>query len=389
MRDVVGSVRAGFYAALLPRGLVWGLAGATASCALVVLLARVFAFPVPHGALALGVAGGALVGLLFAARGVPSRKACRVLADDFSHAGGLLLVADLPGAQLWPKPDVAEVPLPPRRLKRPLWALAGAFALCLAAAYVPLPQPGASQPVVPLALIDAEEAKIEQLAEEAELSAAELEEVREEVRRIVEAAPDAGAAETVDALDRVAERLRLGAAISQAASRRAAAPRTTYPTAAESAALQQALSETLAQSPASNDITEGQGQCEGSGEGEGGTSGEGAEGNGEGDGEGTGSGAATRGPGAAVISWTDPTGLGASKLKDISREADPTKDESTRIGEALDEWDESTTPAATAAPPRKGGLPARASGTGPAPTRVLPRHRAAVRRYFLTERNEP
>lgn len=384
MSDVVGKVRRGFCWALLPRGAVYGLAGALLPCAVLILSVRILDFAVPLWTYPAGAALGVLIGLAVSARNVPSRAACRALADDVTHAGGLLLVADLPGADLWPKPTSAAVPLPPRRLKRPLQALAVSAALCLAAAFVPLPKPSAPPPAVPLALMDAAEAEIERLAEEADLSAEELEEVRAEVQRIVEAAPTAGAAETLDALNRVADRLRLGESLAREAARRAAEPRTAYPSAAESAALQQELSETLAQSPASDDITQGQNSGQDPGDGEGGSSGPG---DGDGQGEEPGSGGADRGPGAAVISWTDPTGLGASTLKDISREADPTRDESTRIGEVEDEWDAPAAPASDrrAAP----GLSApRTTGTGASAQRVLPRHRDAVRRYFSTERND-
>lgn len=374
-------VRIGFCAALLPRGAVWGLAAALVPCAVVILSARLLERPVPFVWGVAVAALGACVGLAWAARGVPSREACRALADDAAHAGGLILVADLPGADLWPRPNADALPRPPCRLKRPLFALGVSAALCLAAACVPLPRASAPQSLVPQALMEAEEEEIEQLAEEADLSAEELEEVREEVRRIVEAAPGVGAAETVDALNRVADRLRYGEALARDAARRAAEPRTARLSAAESAALQQALSETLAQSPSSDDVTE---NGTGEGDGEGGTS---QPGDGEGEGDRPGSGGATRGPGAAVISWTDPVGLGASRLKDISREADPTKDESTRIGEAADEWD-SVAPAAPRGPATCLAAP-RTTGAGHAVQRVLPRHRAAVRRYFSTERNEP
>lgn len=385
MNDVVGTVRGGFFAARLPRGAVYGLAWALLPCAAALLLLRLAGAAATWPPFLAVAAVGTLAGLLAAARGVPSRAACRALADDAAHAGGLILVEELPGAADWPRPAAADVPLPPRRLKRPLLFLALAAALCLAAGFAPLPQAGAApQPVVPVALIDAAEEEIERLAEEAELSAEELEEVRAEVRRIVAAAPEAGAAETVDALNRVADRLRFGTALARDAERRAAEPRRAALSAAESAALQQALSETLAQSPSSDDVTAGPGQ--GDGEGEGGSSGDG-EGEGEGEDGNPGSGGATRGPGAAIISWTDPVGMGASKPKDISREADPTRDESTRIGEAADEWDASA-PAAPAGPATGLSAP-RTTGAGRAVRRVLPRHREAVRRYFSTERNEP
>lgn len=372
MRDVVRQVRLGFCAALLPRGAVWGLAAALVPCAVLLFVSRCLHRPLPSVALLVLLAVGILVGLLVAARGVPSRKSCRALADDVTHAGGLILVADCPGADLWPRPATADVPLPPHRLKRPALALASAAVACLLAATVPLPKPAETGSTVPLQLMDAAEAEIERLAEEAELSAEELEEVRAEVQRIVEAAPNAGAADTLDAFNRVADRLRYGEALAQDAARRASEPRTAQLTAAESAALQQELSEMLANSPSGEGEGEGQGQGEGQGEGEG---------------VGPGSGGANRGRADAIISWTDPVGLGDSKLKDISREADPTKDESTRIGEALDEWDPATAPAARGTGT---GLAApRATGAGSAVQRILPRHRDAVRRYFSTERNEP
>ena len=383
MSDIVGKVRAGYFAARQPRGAVCGLAWALLPCAAALLVLRLAGAAATWPPFLAAAAVGILVGLLAAVRGVPARAACRALADDAAHAGGLILVEDLPGAASWPRPTAANVPPPPRRLKRPLLFLALAAALCLAAGFAPLPQAAAApQPVVPVALIDAAEEEIERLAEEAELSAEELEEVREEVRRIVAAAPEAGAAETVDALARVADRLRFGTALARDAERRATEPRTAALSAAESEALQQALSETLAQSPSSDDVTAGPGQ--GDGEGEGGSSGEGE---GESEGENPGSGGTSRGPGAAIISWTDPVGMGASKLKDISREADPTKDESTRIGEAADEWDTSA-PAAPAGPATGLSAP-RTTGAGSAVRRVLPRHREAVRRYFSTERNKP
>ena len=382
MSDVVSQVRAGYFAALLPRGAVCGLAGALLPCAPALLVLRLCGAAIPWAPFLALAAAGTLAGLCVAARGVPARAACRALADDAAHAGGLLLVAGLPGADLWPRPAAASVPLPPRRLKRPLLFLALAAALCLAAGFAPLPQAAAApQPVVPVALIDAAEEEIERLAEEAELSAEELEEVREEVRRIVASAPQAGAAETVDALGRVADRLRFGTALAREAARRATEPRTAALSAEESAALQEALSETLAQSPSSEDVTA---NGEGDGEGEGGCSGEGP---GDGEDGAPGAGGASRGPGAAIISWTDPTGLGASKLKDISREADPTADDSTRIGEAADEWD-AAAPAAPAGPATGLSAP-RTTGAGSAVRRVLPRHREAVRRYFSTERNNP
>ena len=111
---------------LLAGGVLRGFAVGAALAACGLLVARAFLSPLPPAALYVFAAVPLCI-VVFALRALsraPSRAKCLALVEDASHAGGLILAKDVPGADAWPRPEPA-VPAVPSTWRR---ALPGAIA---------------------------------------------------------------------------------------------------------------------------------------------------------------------------------------------------------------------------------------------------------------------
>ena len=140
---------------LLARGALRGVAIGAAVAACGLLAARAFLSPLPPAAFAMFTAVPicALACALFALRRAPSRAMCLALVEDASHAGGLILSKDVPGAEKWPRP-VPTAPYVPSTWRRAIPGALAALAALAAVAAAPddwfaagAPQPPA--PAVP------------------------------------------------------------------------------------------------------------------------------------------------------------------------------------------------------------------------------------------------
>lgn len=212
-KDIILATRQAYRRSLVADGLVAGLTGGAAFAAAVLLLLRAFLSPLPPQALVTLVAlpVGALAGALVCLRRTPSPAQCAALAEEASHAGGLLLVTDLPGAEAWSVPS-AVIPEPPSHLRRPLvrCVLAGlalsavllAPARWFAAAQPPTPRPALANLTTEL------KNELDQLADEEKISEEDLETIREELARVEEAADPTDPAPTLDALERLQDRVK-------------------------------------------------------------------------------------------------------------------------------------------------------------------------------------
>lgn len=361
-------------------GLLWG--GLAAAAAL--LAARVFA-----GAPAVCLASiallplGALVGAIVALRRTPSEAALAALTDDASHAGGLVLVQDLPGSDRWPRPAVTA-PVVPCALLRPAIRLVFP-ALALTVAFLAPANWFESNTTAPTVFPDVMAPIRNELAEiraEELLPPAEIEAVETELRRIEAAANPLKPGETLDAVDRLAERLNALLDLNEATVRRLTADSRELAAFANADKLAEQFKEMLASAPSSEDTMKDYRVCHsGQGEGEGGGEGEGEDEDGK-----PGSGAATRGRGDAPMDWTKQSEMLDSEFKDQARAAKSAKGRDVvKLGESVDDDD----PVRHAV--RTGGgvsTEVRGRATGVSVSRsVLPRHRTAVKRFFEPERN--
>lgn len=381
------------------KGLFWGgFASAAVLLALRVGTGRLpdFAANVPPAAAFVLIPLCALVGALAALRRMPSEAVLAALTDDSSHAGGFVLVADLPGADAWPKPEVIapEVRIswlrPLLRLVFPALALVAALAVPTrwfeSAAPVESAFPDVTAPL---------RNELAEIREEELLPPDDIESVEEELRRIEAAADPLKPAETLDAVDRLAARLNALLDLNEATVKRLTADREQLAALANAEDLAEQFKKMLESAPSSEDTMKdyqvcdccgGKGckQCCGCGEGEG--EGEG-EGDGDGDGDKPGSGAATRGRGDAPMDWTKQSEMQGAGFKDRARETNNARGNGiAKTGESISEDD----PTEHAVRTGGGGL-TEVSGrsTGVSVTRpVLPRHRATVRRFFEPERKK-
>ena len=92
---------------LLAGGALRGFAIGAVVAACGLLAARAFLSPLPPAAFAVFAAVPVCIvacALRSLAR-APSRKRCLALVEDASHAGGLILAKDIPGAEKWPRPS--------------------------------------------------------------------------------------------------------------------------------------------------------------------------------------------------------------------------------------------------------------------------------------------
>ena len=355
--------------------LIGGLCGCFVSAATVLAL-RALLHPTPAWtpvALAL-IPLGSLAGALLALRRTPSRDACAALTEDATHAGGLLLVEGLPGADAWkrpaPAPVAAEVPV---RIRRHLLKSVLAVVALIIAFIVPASWFASAAPSTPRAFPDITadiRNEIEDIREEESLEPETIEELAEELKRIEAAADPSDPGTAIDAAERLRERVAALLELNSETLKRvvqdsdALARIANDPEAAEE--FQKMLNESCAGSCPNGEERPG---CEGVGEG-------------EGEGEGTGS--PERGRGDAEMSWTDPSDLGESKYNDSTKELKPSKNaEEGKLGESISQED----PTAKGEAARRGAaaIGGRSAGTSIKRT-VAPRHRGTVKRFFETER---
>ena len=377
---------------LLAGGILRGLAFGSAAAACGLLVARAFLSPLPPAALAVFSAVPLCIAAcaLRALARVPSRAKCLALVENASHAGGLILAKDLPGANLWPRPEptAPEVPSTWRR------ALPGAIVSLVALAAVSAAPDGwfaagASQPPAPTFPDVTAEIRNElaELKEAETLAPEEIEALQEELARIEKAADPSAPGETLDAVNAVREKLDALLDIDAQAAKHLLPEFSSFASLATNPKGEEQLKKMLEESSAGKcsncgkQLGEGEDECDGNcGHGEG----DGEEG--YGDGEGPGSGGISRGPGDAPLRFGDEAELGTSKLKDRAEAAELT-DRSTevKIGESIS--DEDPTRNAPAPSAAKRGIGGRDSGTS-VNNAVLPRHRGTVKRFFETERKQ-
>lgn len=320
---------------------------------------------------------GTLLGALIALRRSPSRAVCRARLEDASRAGGLFLVSDYPNASTWPRPKpnlraaIRVSPIIPRRILALLYGLA--LFLPLALLYPHHAVSAAKNSTVPTELLEELQTEITELMEEAPLEPEEVEVVRTEVQAQIAQVDQVGAAETVDALNRLATRLKQVSATAVQAERLNSRQMNLSATEAEKAALD--LADALRKCPTyrscRSTCTNGCACCNSCGEN--GTSGTNESG------ESVGSGGVDRGRADAPLTWGDEVALAQSAYRDEARDSVPIWDDATKVGEAMDTWESpaASTPQTPSAQPLS-----HAFGVGATPARILPRHRHAVKTYF-------
>jgi len=374
MAGTCDPTRRAYRRALAAEGALLGalLGGACAAAA--VLAVRALAHPAPAWtpALALAIPLASLAGAFLNLRRTPSRGACAALTEDATHAGGLLLVGDLPGAEAWPRPApvAAEVP---GRLRRHLQkcipvAAALAFAFAAPAGWFAAATPPAAPRAFPDVTADLRNA-LDDIREEELLDPETAEELAEELKRIEASADPSDPGAALDAADRLRERMAALLELNDASLKRVAKDKDALARVAEDPEAAQEFEKMLEESCA--------GSCP-NGEERPGAPGEGEE-------RGVGAGAPERGRGDAEMSWGNPAQLGDSTYKDRPTEAKPGENpDEEKVGESISQEDPTANAplaerGASAAP---GGRPAGASVS----RNVAPRHRGTVKRFFETER---
>ncbi len=368
--------RRAFTCALAAEGaLLGGLWGCLAAAATTLAL-RALLHPAPAWTpLSLVVIPiSALLGSLLALRRVPSRDACAALTEDATHAGGLLLVKDLPGADAWshPAPIAAEVPIPYRRH---ILKFIPAIAAVVFAFVAPASWFAAAAPAAPHSFPDVTadiRNEIEDIREEESLAPETIEELAEELKRIEASADPSEPGAALDAADRLRERVAALLELNSETLKRIVK---------DSDALKRISEDPEAAKEFQKMLDEScSGQCPNGEE----RPGEKKEG--ECQQQGAGAGSPERGRGDAEMSWTNPSELGDSKFDDRGRELKPgEKAEEGKVGESISEED----PTAKGSPSARSAtaIGGRSAGTSVNRT-VAPRHRGTVKRFFETERKQ-
>lgn len=391
MSDFLLSTRRKFQRVLFAEGMMTGIAVGAYAAAILVLLARariipyygwvfdifcpLFIFSVIFGLLQL--------------RKTPSKATCIALTEDATHAGGRLLVDNLPGAAAWPKPQgvCPHVPFHPK------WGFLPALALLTLVWFIPERWFAAALPPEQSPLLDVTaeiKNELESLKEEEKLEPEVLETLQEELARIEAAANPTEPAATLEAVDRLQARVQALLDLNSetlkhiAEQNPALAQLAQNPEAAK--ALQQMLQENSSGQCPNGEEIPGQ-PCPGEGEGEGTGEGEG-EGEGE-DGDGKpGKGGTSRGRGDAEMRWGKDAEMKDSKFKDQTQKADPKKAEGEqKVGQSISDEDPAKNATHTGGygTTAIGGRSAGASVSHP----VSPQHRGTVKRFFEMERKEP
>ncbi len=369
------TTRRAFIRALAAEGALSGLLWGCAAAAFAVLALRALSLHAPGWtpAVLAAIPIASFAGALLALRRLPSRGACAALTEDATHAGGLLLVEGMPGADAWkrPEPVAAKISV---SLRPRLFALIPALAALVAAFMVPKGWFAAAESPAPKVFPDITadiRNEIEDLREEETLEPETVEELAEELKRIEESADPTDPGAALDAAERLREKIAsLLDLNSETVKRLAQNPDALARLAIDGDAakdFQKMLDESCAGSCPNGEERPGE-PCEG----------EGCE-------YGPGAGAPERGRGDAEMSWTNPSELGDSSLDDRATEVRPGENaEEGKIGESISEED----PTAHGAAAKRGAAQIGGRSTGTSVNRsVAPRHRGTVKRFFETERN--
>lgn len=376
---------------LLARGALRGVAIGAAVAACGLLAARAFLSPLPPAAFAMFAAVPicALACALFALRRAPSRAMCLALVEDASHAGGLILSKDVPGAEKWPRP-VPTAPYVPSTWRRAIPGALAALAALAAVAAAPDDwfAAGAPQPPAPAFPDVTTEIKNElaELEEAKTLDAEEIKALQEELDRIEKEADPSAPGETLDAVDAVREKLDALLDINAEAAKHLLPENNTFASLATLTNGAEQLKKMLEESS--------EGRCPHCGrklgEGEDECSGDccACEESKDGDGDGPGKGGVSRGRGDAPLDFGDETQLGASKLKDLAEKAGLAGNPSvTKVGESISNEDPAKR-GVSSSPGARRAIGGRSQGAS-AGQNVLPRHRGTVKRFFDIERKAP
>ena len=380
---------------LLAGGVLRGFAVGAALAACGLLVARAFLSPLPPAALYVFAAVPLCIAV-FALRALsraPSRAKCLALVEDASHAGGLILAKDVPGADAWPRPEpaVPEVPSTWRR------ALPGAIASLAALAAVAAAPDGwfaagaHRQPAPKFPDVTAElKNELAELKDAETLDAEEIEALQEELARIEKEADPSAPGETLDAVNAVREKLDALLDIDAQAAKHLLPERTSFASLATLPDAAEQLKKMLDESSAGKcpncgkNLGEGEGECDGSCSGEGDGDGEG-DGEGDGDSKSPGSGGINRGRGDAPLHFGKEAQLDSSKLKDRAEKAElPENASEAKVGESISDEDPSKDRVASPGGAKR-GIGGRSSGTS-VNRAVLPRHRGTVKRFFDTDK---
>ena len=387
MSDFSLSTRRKFQRVLFAEGMMTGFAVGASAAAILILLARARVIP----------SYGWIINILcpiftfsfffgiIRLRQTPSRAACLALTEDASHAGGRLLIDQLPGADAWSKP-VAVCPHVPFH---PNWNFLPALLLLILAWFVPERWFAASIPPVTARFpeVTAElKNELETLKEEEKLNPEDVQALQEELARIEAAANPTDPAATLEALDHLQTRVQILRDLNAETLKRITEKNPTLLQLAQSPEAAQALQQMLKEC--------GAGQCPNGeeqpgapqpGEGEGG--GEGEEG-GDGEGDKPGKGGVSRGRGDAEMQWGKDAQMNGVEFKDHATDADPRKSEGEqKIGQSISDEDPAKNMSRTDGYGQTaiGGRSAGASVSRP----VSPQHRGTVKRFFEMERKEP
>ena len=431
---------------LLARGALRGVAIGAAVAACGLLAARAFLSPLPPAAFAMFAAVPicALACALFALRRAPSRAMCLALVEDASHAGGLILSKDVPGAEKWPRP-VPAAPYVPSTWRRAIPGAIAALAALAAVAAAPDDwfAAGAPQPPAPafpavtteikneLATVSptyAAELRTEGFGEglqdvferradilegvlngidtadwdpavdpalPANYSAADRagkaackKALQEELDRIEKEADPSAPGETLDAVDAVREKLDALLDMNAEAAKHLLPENNTFASLATLTNGAEQLKKMLEESSegrcphCGRKLGEGEDECSGDC-----CACEESK-DGDGDGDSHGSGGVSRGRDDAPLDFGDETQLGASKLKDLAEKAGLAGNPSvTKVGESISNEDPAKR-GVSSSPGARRAIGGRSQGAS-AGQNVLPRHRGTVKRFFDIERKAP
>ena len=312
----------------------------------------------------------------------PSRATCAALLDDASHAGGYYLTSSLPGSDAW----IAPLPIQPRVPRIPIRRY---LALSLAALFfggmLALPDewfaPAEIVNTKPsLSALTAElKNELDSIDEDTLEDAQELNSLKDELTRIEEAADPTDPAATIEAVERLNARVKALLDLDAETIKRML-PETAIPDATALASeAQQAFKDMIDQSGMGVSLQGEEEREDGAGEGDGG----------EGEGEGIGSGEIARGRDDAQMTWGKERTLNDSHLSDRSEMIEPASSEIITVGESISTEDPAlghTTSRAASSDPNAESAPSLGLTRR---TKVAPRYRRTVKRYFETERTTP
>ncbi len=391
-----------FRADLLAGGALRGFAFGAAVAACGLLAARAFLSPLPPVAFAVFavVPVCVLVCALRSLARAPSVAKCLALVEDASHAGGLILAKDVPGAENWPSPVSVTPPIPVTwRRSVPAAIVSLVSLVVVASAPDDWFAAGVQQPPAPAFPDVTAEIKNElaELEEAKSLDAEDIKALQEELARIEKEADPASPGETLDAVDAVREKLDALLDIDAQAAKRILPKDTSFSTLATKPDGAEQLKKMLDESSAGRcsccglKLGTGEGECDGNCFSE--DDGDGDHNHDEpGDGEPNhgepGSGGIERGRDDAPLNFGDEAKRAASKLKDLAEKAELAgRPAETEVGESISSEDPAKrgVPSAPGARRTVGGRSRGASAS----QAVLPRHRGTVKRFFDIERKTP